>query len=316
MCSCSHNLSIQGNYFLGVHGHPLQKLIFIFNKTPFPVPFFPTCFLLGLLVPRSYKSPSHLQPTAVVKVRVSPNCGLQPSSRSKFRSRQSGFFLPRPRQDKISPFANTHYKGTYSRSKNQDAAHFFSPRVRHSPYPRTLSNQRPRCVQALIGLRHHHRFIPTSCKLPLQQARPLFPVPPQDWTKKIVDELEKHSHSPFVKTQPNHHPFLSDLSSWHSLTYVLAQPHKMDNTAPTFEQLALAFPEDRHYALRRFLTPLHHGDVHRDLLRVLYRPRRVWCRCGAGRRSTARYRARAAKARAKARMRAVLQELERRLPPL
>lgn len=121
---------------------------------------------------------------------------------------------------------------------------------------------------------------------------------------------------PFAKTQPNHHPFLSDLSSWHSLTYVLAQPFKMDNTAPTFEQLALAFPEDRHCALRRFLTPLHHGDVHRDLLRVLYRPRRVWCRCGAARRSTARYRARAAKARAKARMRAILRELERQLPPL
>lgn len=109
---------------------------------------------------------------------------------------------------------------------------------------------------------------------------------------------------PFVKTQPNHHPFLSGLPSWHSLTYVRAQPRKMDNTAPTFEQLALAFPEDGHYALRRFLTPLHHGDVHRDLLRVLYRPRRVWCRCGAARRSTARYRARVA----------ILSELEKRLP--
>lgn len=97
---------------------------------------------------------------------------------------------------------------------------------------------------------------------------------------------------------------------------LLAQPHKMGNTAPTFEQLACGFPEDRGYVLRRFLTPLYHGDVHRDFLRVLYRPRRVWCRCGAARRSTARYRARAAKARAKARMRAVLRELERRLPPL
>lgn len=100
---------------------------------------------------------------------------------------------------------------------------------------------------------------------------------------------------------------------------LLAQPRKMEehrNTAPTFEQLALRFPEDRGYSLRRFLTPLHHGDVHRDLLRVLYRPRHVWCRCGAARQSTARYRARAAKARAKARMTVVLRELERQLPLL
>jgi len=100
-----------------------------------------------------------------------------------------------------------------------------------------------------------------------------------------------------------------------------AQPHKMEdsgdqvNVAPTFEQFAHGFLEDRGYALRRFLTPLHYGDVHRDVLRALSRPRRVRCRCGAALRSTARYQA-WAKARAKARIREILRELERRLPPL
>lgn len=115
--------------------------------------------------------------------------------------------------------------------------------------------------------------------------------------KRGGDDPAKNSHFPFVKTQPNHHPFLSSLSPWHSLTNVLAQPRKMDKTAPTFEQLARGFPENRGYSLRRFLTPLHHGDVHRELLRVLYRPRRIRCCCGAARRSTARYRARVAKER-------------------
>ena len=81
------------------------------------------------------------------------------------------------------------------------------------------------------------------------------------------------------------------------------------NAAPTFEQFVHGFPEDRGYALRRFLTPLHYGDVHRDVLRALSRPRRVRCRCGGALRSAARYQARA-KARAKARMRAILRDLE------
>ena len=86
--------------------------------------------------------------------------------------------------------------------------------------------------------------------------------------------------------------------------------HRISATVEGFTHVL----EDRAYTLRRFLTPLHHGDVHRDVMQALYRPRPVRCRCGAAIRSTKRYQARV-KARAKARMRMILRELERRLPP-